>query len=66
MTTKQRPRFEDLPDILTPKDLMMYLPVGRDGVYNALQSQKIRNVRVGQKIICTKAALREFLGGAVE
>jgi len=31
-----------------------------------LKSQAIRSVRLGQKFIVTKAALREFLGGAVE
>lgn len=59
-------RFADLPDLLTPKDLIRYLPIGRDAVYEALKSQSIRNVRLGQKIIVTRAALREFLGGAVE
>jgi excisionase family DNA binding protein len=59
-------RFVELPDILTPKDLMEYLPIGRDSIYEALRSQAIRNVRIGQKIIVPKAALREFLGGAVE
>jgi len=34
--------------------------------YAALKSQAIRNVRVGQKLIVTRAALREFLGGSVE
>ncbi len=59
-------RFTDLPDILTPKHLMQYLPIGRDTVYQALKSQAIRNVRIGQKIMVTKAALRDFLGGVVE
>ena len=45
---------------------MEYLPIGRDSVYEALKSQSIRNVRIGQKIIVTKAALRDFLGGAIE
>jgi excisionase family DNA binding protein len=63
---RQRVSFEALPEILTPKDLINYLPIGRDGVYAALRSQAIRNVRVGQKFIVTKAALREFLGGMVE
>jgi excisionase family DNA binding protein len=63
---RQRVSFENLPELLTPKDLMEYLPIGRDGVYAALRSQAIRNVRVGQKFIVTKAALREFLGGVVE
>lgn len=58
--------FEELPDVLTPKDLIKYLPIGRDAIYEALKSQTIRNVRVGQKFIITKSALREFLGGVVE
>jgi excisionase family DNA binding protein len=62
----QSMRFEDLPELLTPKDLTEYLPLGRDAIYEALKSQTIRNVRVGQKFIIPKAALREFLGGAVE
>ena len=66
MKEKQRPRFDELPEILTPAHLMKYLPIGRDGVYAALNSEAIRSVRVGQKFLVTKAALREFLGGAVE
>ena len=45
---------------------MEYLPLGRDRIYEALNSRAIRNVRVGQKFIITKRALREFLGGDVE
>jgi len=63
---KQPQRFEELPELLTPKDLISYLPIGRDSVYTALKSQAIRNVRVGQKLLITRAALRDFLGGAVE
>jgi hypothetical protein len=66
MATSVAPRFAELPDILTPNDLMKYLPIGRDAIYLALKSQAIRNVRIGQKRILTKAALREFLGGSVE
>jgi excisionase family DNA binding protein len=65
-TLKQPLRFEDLPEILTPQNLIDYLPIGRDAVYNALKSQAIPNVRLGQKFMVTKAALREFLGGNVE
>ncbi len=59
-------RFAELPEILTPQDLIKYLPIGRDSIYAALKSQAIRCVRIGQKFIIPKAALREFLGGAVE
>jgi len=60
------PRFSDPPDILTPQDLMAFLPMGRNAVYDALKAQAIKSVRVGQKFLITKAALREFLGGSVE
>ena len=59
-------RLAELPDILTPSDLIAYLPIGRDSIYEALRLQTIANVRLGQKFIVTKAALREFLGGNVE
>jgi excisionase family DNA binding protein len=65
-TPKQPQRFEDLPEILTPQDLIDYLPIGRDAVYAALKARTIPNVRLGQKFMVTKASLREFLGGAVE
>lgn len=66
MDTIVRPRFEELPDILTPSDLVRYLPIGRDGVYQALHSGAIRSVRVGQKYLVPKEAVREFLAGALE
>ncbi|HEY2476795.1 MAG TPA: helix-turn-helix domain-containing protein [Candidatus Cybelea sp.] len=66
LTTSEPLSFASLPDILTLKDLIAYLPIGRDAIYEALKARTIRNVRVGQKIMVNKAALREFLGGAVE
>ena len=54
--------LNDLPEVLTPRDLIEYLPVGRDKVYQALRSQAIRNIRLGQKIIIPKSSLRDFLG----
>lgn len=59
-------RFADLPDILTPHDVIAFLPIGRNAVYDAIKRQTLKSVRVGQKILITKAALREFLGGLVE
>lgn len=67
MSTPRQPlRFEDLPEILTPRHLIDYLPIGRDATYAALKSRAIPSIRLGQKFIITKAALREFLGGLVE
>jgi hypothetical protein len=58
-----RVKLDDLNDVLTPGDLMAILPVGRDAIYAALHSQAIKNVRMGQKFVITKIALRDFLGG---
>ena len=56
-------RWEDLPEILTPADLMRLLPIGRNAIYSALNRQLIHNVRLGQKFLIRKDALREFLEG---
>ena len=54
-------RYDDLPDVLTPKEAQAFLRLGRNAIYAALQDGKIRSVRVGQKFLIPKAALREFL-----
>ncbi len=59
-------RFADLRDVLTPNDVISFLPIGRNSVYDALKSRALKSVRVGQKYLIPKAALREFLGGNVE
>jgi len=59
-------RFCELPDVLTPADLMQFLPIGRNAVYEELRAKTIPSVRVGQKYLIAKAALRERLGGVVE
>ena len=59
-------RFAELPDVRTPHDIIAFLPIGRNAVYDALKRRAIKSVRVGQKLLITKAALREFLGGSVE
>jgi excisionase family DNA binding protein len=53
--------YDDLPEVLTPKEVRAFLRLGRNAVYAALQDGKIRSVRVGQKFLIPKAALREFL-----
>ncbi len=54
-------RYEDLPDVLTPKEAQVFLRLGRNAIYAALQDGKIRSTRVGQKFLIPKSALREFL-----
>lgn len=61
-----RSRFAQLPDVLTPRDLIAFLPIGRNSVYEALRARAIKSTRIGQRLLITKAALREFLGDTVE
>lgn len=63
---KRRPNFDTLPDVLNFQELRAFLPIGRNAIYDALNKQLIRNVRIGQKFLIPKAAIREFLGGDVE
>jgi excisionase family DNA binding protein len=59
-------RFDDLPEVMTPKEARVFLRLGRNAIYAALQGGKIRSVRVGQKFLIPKAALREFLDCGAE
>lgn len=62
MESKLPIRIDDLPDVLTPTDLMQVLPIGRNGIYDALKGNEIPNRRIGHKIIVTKVALLSYLG----
>jgi excisionase family DNA binding protein len=54
-------RYDELPDVLTPKEVQAFLRLGRNATYAALQDGRIRSARLGQKFLIPKAALREFL-----
>jgi excisionase family DNA binding protein len=54
-------RYDDLPEVLTPKEVQAFLRLGRNAIYAALQEGRIRSVRHGQKFLVPKTALREFL-----
>lgn len=54
-------RYGEMPEVLTPKEVRAFLRLGRNATYAALQDGRIRSVRLGQKFLIPKAALREFL-----
>ena len=58
--------YDDLPDILSPRLIRDYLSVSANSVTQALKSQAIPNVRLGQKRIIPKASLLKFLAGDVK
>jgi excisionase family DNA binding protein len=53
------PRYDDLPDLVTPEDAEAFLQCSRNQVYALLKTQKIRSLRFGRLIRIPKAALME-------
>jgi excisionase family DNA binding protein len=58
--------FEDLPDVLTRKELQTYLRLGRNATYDLLNNGTIPSVRVNQKFLIPKRGVRDFLTQATE
>jgi hypothetical protein len=57
-------RWDDLGDNLSPQDVYNALPqCGEAKVYALLDSKAIWNIRVGQKYLITKQALRDYCAG---
>ncbi len=56
-------QLDELPEVLTAAEVVAYLRgiFGRNAVYDLLNSQRIRNRRVGQKFLIPRCALRDFI-----
>lgn len=59
-------RFDDLPDVLTPGEVQSFLRLGRNATYDLLKDGKLRSVRLGQKYLIPRQALRELMDGCGE
>lgn len=59
-------RYDDLPDLLCPDDLMNFLRLGRSTVYDLLGRGDIPSVRLGRQYRVSKRALGAYLGVAGE
>ena len=57
--TTTPPRYDDLPDLLTPDDARAFLQVSRNQIYHLLKTQAIHSVRFGRLIRIPKALLME-------
>ncbi len=51
------PRFEDLPDLVTPEEAQIFLRVSRNGIYELIHSRALPSVRFGRLIRIHKSAL---------
>jgi excisionase family DNA binding protein len=58
--------FDDLPDVLTPAEVQSFLRLGRNATYELLKNGTLRSVRLGQKYLVPRQALRELLDGSGE
>lgn len=56
-----RPRFEDLHDVLNVQEAARFLGIGKDCYYDAIERKEVPFVKVGGRYIVPKAALRRYL-----
>ena len=59
-------RFSDLPDVLTPGEVRSFLRLGRNATYDLLKDGTLRSVRLGQKYLIPREAVRELLDASGE
>lgn len=55
-------KINDLPMVLTIKDLQKALQIGRPAAYNLARSGQLETIRIGKCIRITRKALMAYLG----
>lgn len=56
--------LENYKDVLTVNDLRDILPIGKNCIYRLLNTNIIKNIRVGSRIIIPKQSVIDFLKSA--
>ena len=51
------PRFDELPDLCTPEQVMAFLQLSRNGTYELLRTGAIPSIKFGRLIRVRKATL---------
>lgn len=54
--------YDDLPNVLTPKDVQRFLGWNKNQVYNLFRSKKFPSERIGGKYIIPKPRFLRWLG----
>jgi excisionase family DNA binding protein len=54
-------KIEELPDILTTRDLQEALPLGKNSIYQLVRREDFPARRLGRKILVSKKALLRWL-----
>ena len=52
--------FEDLPELLRPREVRAFLGVSPDTIYRAIQNGELPHRRIGNNIFVPKSALLEL------
>lgn len=55
-----------VPDVLTPMEAAKILHIGRSTMYHLLAEGKIRNFKIGTKILIPKSFLQDFIAKSSE
>jgi hypothetical protein len=53
--------WDDLPLILTPKDMREILPIGEHGIYQLFHRPDFPGRRFGKKLLVSRESLRKWL-----
>lgn len=61
--TSFKPRFEELPDIMSVEEVAAWLGVGRASLYELIRAEKFPHLRFGRTIKIPKAGLERYLRG---
>ncbi|WP_078554270.1 helix-turn-helix domain-containing protein [Bacillus alkalicellulosilyticus] len=56
-------KFEDLKDVLTVKDIAVFLGIGRGKAYELVHSGSFHVVRVGSRILVSKKSFQHWFEG---
>jgi excisionase family DNA binding protein len=56
-------RYEDLKDVLTVKDITVFLGISRSKTYEVVHSGEFYTVQVGTRILIPKKSIQKWLEG---
>lgn len=51
----------DYPDVLSIQQIQEILNIGRNSIYNLLQANKIKSIKIGKKYVVPKQSIINFL-----
>ena len=58
--------FQNYPDVVTIKQLMQMLNIGKNKAYELIKNKTIQTVRIGKKYIIPKVAVIQFLSNKIK